>query len=123
MKISFKRLVKSFFNAFQGIKHACSQQNFFLMILLAMGSILLGYGLQISYYEWLILIVIIGLILSLEMFNTVAETTLDLIEPNLSPEVKKIKDVIAGTVLVACCMAVIVGGIIFIPKILIIFHF
>ena len=122
MKISINRLIKSFFNAIQGIKYACSQQNFFLMILLAIGTISFGFFLKVSYFEWLILLVIIGLILSLEMFNTVTETTLDLIEPNQCPKVKKIKDVIAGTVLVACLMAVLVGLIIFIPKIFVIIN-
>lgn len=117
MKISFRRLVRSVFNAFQGIEFACSQQNFFLMILLALGSLILGFWLKITYFEWLVLIVIIGFMLSLEMLNTVVETTLDFIEPNSSNKIRHIKDVIAGAVFIACLMALIIGFLIFLPKI------
>ncbi|MFA5360640.1 MAG: diacylglycerol kinase family protein [Candidatus Paceibacterota bacterium] len=118
MKISFKKWFQSVLNAFQGIKYACSQQNFFLMILLAIVSLGFGFWLKISYYEWLAIIIVIGSVLSLEMLNTMVETTLDIIEPNESSKVKQIKDIIAGAVLIACLMALIIGILIFLPKIL-----
>lgn len=117
MKIYLKRLIWSIFNAFEGIKYGISQQNFFLMILLAVGSLGFGFWLKISYFEWLLLIIVIGFILSLEMLNTVMETTLDFIEPNKSPKIKQIKDIIAGSVFIACLTALIFGAIIFLPKI------
>jgi len=51
------------------------------------------------------------------MLNTVMETTLDFIEPNKSPKIKQIKDIIAGSVFIACLTALIFGAIIFLPKI------
>jgi len=119
MKLSFKRLLKSVSNASQGIKYAFSQQNFFLMLLMAIGTLILAFWLRISYFEWLIMIFLIGSILSLEMLNTVLERTLDFLEPYISDKIKMIKDLIAGAVLLACLTAIILGFIIFFPKILI----
>lgn len=118
MKLSFKRLLKSLSNAFHGIKYTFSQQNFFLMLLMAIGTLILAFWLRISYFEWLIIIFLIGSILSLEMLNTVLERTLDFLEPYISDKIKMIKDLIAGAVLIACLTAIILGFIIFLPKIL-----
>ena len=117
MKLSFKKFLKSIFNAFQGIKYAFSQQSFFLMFLIAIGTLILAFWLQISYFEWLIIIFLIGTILSLEMFNTIFEKTLDFLEPYISDKIRMIKDLIAGAVLIACLTALILGFIIFLPKI------
>lgn len=119
MKLSFRRLLKSVNHASQGIKYSFSQQNFFLMFLIAIGTLILGFWLQISYFEWLIIIFLIGSILSLEMLNTVLERTLDFLEPYISDKIRMIKDLIAGAVLIACLTALILGFIIFLPKILI----
>jgi diacylglycerol kinase len=119
MKLSFKKLFESIFNAFQGIEYAFSQQNFFLMFFIAIGTLILGFWLQISYFEWLMIIFLIGFILSLEMLNTVLEKTLDFLEPYISDKIRMIKDLIAGAVLIACLTAITLGFIIFLPKILI----
>ena len=119
MKLSFKKFLKSISNAFHGIKYAFSQQNFFLMFLMAIGTLILAFWLRISYFEWLIIIFLIGSILSLEMLNTVLEKTLDFLEPYISDKIKMIKDLIAGAVFIACLTAIILGFIIFLPKILI----
>jgi len=119
MKLSFKRLFKSVNHAFHGIKYTFSQQSFFLMFLIAIGTLALGFWLRISYFEWLIIIFLIGSILSLEMLNTVLEKTLDFLEPYISDKIRMIKDLIAGAVLIACLTAFILGFIIFLPKILI----
>lgn len=124
MRISFKRLLRSLSHAFQGIRYVLSQQNFFLMLFVSIVILSLGFWLQISYFEWLIIIFLIGFILCLEMLNSVLEKTLDFLEPNTSDKIKEIKDLIAGAVFLACLTAVILGFIIFLPKILVtVFNF
>ncbi len=118
MKLSFKELLKSIYHASQGIKYVFLQQSFLLMFLIAIGTLILGFWLQIFYFEWLIIIFLIGSILSLEILNTVLEKTLDFLEPYISDKIRMIKDLIAGAVLIACLTALILGFIIFIPKIL-----
>jgi len=118
MKLSFRKLLKSIYHALQGIKDVFFQQNFFLMILATIGTLFLGFWLQISYFEWLIIIFLIGLVLSLEILNTVIERTLDFLEPYMSDKIRIIKDLIAGAVLLVCLTALILGLIIFLPKII-----
>jgi len=118
MKLSFKRFLKSIYNAFQGIKYVFLQQNFFLMVLIAIGTLILGFWLHISYFEWLIIISLVGFILSLEILNTVLERTLDFLEPYISDNIRMIKDLIAGVVFLACLTALILGFIIFLPKVI-----
>jgi len=122
MKLSIKRVLKSIFNAFQGIKYAFSQQSFFLMFFIAIGALILAFWLEISYFEWFIIIFLIGMILGLEVLNTVFEKTLDFLEPYISDKIKIIKDLVAGIVLIICLTALILGFIIFLPKILFIIH-
>ena len=118
MRISFKRLLRSFSCALQGIRYVLSQQSFFLMLFISIVILSLGFWLQISYFEWLIIIFLIGFILCLEILNSVLEKTLDFLEPNTSDKIKEIKDLIAGAVFLACLTAVVLGFIIFLPKIL-----
>jgi len=118
MFFSFRKWLRSLKFAWQGIKFAFTQQNFILMIIMAIGTIGLGFYFHLSYYEWLILILIIGLVLSLETFNTIWEKTLDFLEPNHSLPVKNLKDLAAGAVVIACLSALIIGFMIFFPKIL-----
>jgi len=88
MKLSFKKFLKSIENAFKGIKYVFLQQNFFLMVLITIGTLILGFWLQVLYFEWLIIIFLIGFILSLEILNTVLEKTLDFLEPYISDNIK-----------------------------------
>jgi diacylglycerol kinase (ATP) len=53
-----------------------------------------------------------------EAFNTALEFLTDLASPEPHPLAGKAKDVAAGAVLIAAIMAVIIGVIIFLPKIL-----
>ncbi|OIP76276.1 MAG: hypothetical protein AUK09_02300 [Parcubacteria group bacterium CG2_30_36_38] len=121
MKLSCQKLKQSLKNAFWGLKIALGQHSFLLMILITLLVLFLAWFLKISFLEWLIVILLIGLILSLEVFNTVLEKLLDFIEPNHSPRVKEIKDLIAAAVLVICLISLVLGLIIFLPKLIALF--
>ena len=118
MLFSFKKWLKSCFYAIEGIKYAFRQQNFVLITIIAFLAIGLGFVLKISYFEWLILILTIASVLSLEAFNTVWEKTMDFVEPSIFKKVKDIKDMAAGAVLIFCFFSLIIGAIIFLPKII-----
>jgi diacylglycerol kinase len=53
-----------------------------------------------------------------EIMNTAFEKTLDLVEPNHHPQVKLIKDMAAGAVLITAVTAVAIGLVIFPPYLL-----
>lgn len=123
MKFSLRKILKSFQYSFNGIKIHSQQHNFMGMLISALFVILLGFILQISYFEWLILILIIGMVLSLEALNTALEEILDYLEPHLSDKIKMIKDLIAGAVAIIIFASIIIGLIIFLPKILILLQY
>lgn len=119
MKFSLRKILKSFQYSFNGIKIHSQQHNFMGMLMSALFVIFLGFILQISYFEWLILILIMGMVLSLEALNTALEEMLDYLEPHLSDKIKMIKDLIAGAVAIIIFVSIIIGLLIFLPKILI----
>ena len=57
-------------------------------------------------------------VLITELINSLIERVIDYIKPELHPKAKIIKDISAAVVLVAAITSIIVGLIIFIPKIL-----
>jgi diacylglycerol kinase (ATP) len=67
--------------------------------------------------EKALLFIIIALVWGMEMLNSAIEKTLDFMTSRHHPEVKYIKDVMAGAVLVASCCSIIIGSIILLPKI------
>lgn len=80
--------------------------------------VILGFYTQISRTEWCIIILTCALVMALEAVNTAIETLTDLVSPEYHILAGKTKDVAAGAVLIAAIGAVIIGGLIFIPKFL-----
>jgi len=119
MKISLRKIFKSFQYSFHGLKIHSQQHNFMGMLISALFVILLGFILNISYFEWLILILIMSLVLSLEALNTSLEKTLDYLEPRFSDKIKMLKDLMAGGVAIVIFTSIIIGLMIFLPKIII----
>ena len=75
-----------------------------------------GFYFNISTTEWLIQIIAIGLVMSIEGLNTAIETMADFIHPERHHKIGFIKDVAAGSVFFASIAAIIVAFIIYIPK-------
>ena len=119
MKISLRKIFKSFQYSFHGLKIHSQQHNFMGMLISALFVILLGFILNISYFEWLILILIMSLVLSLEALNTTLEKTLDYLEPRFSDKIRMLKDLMAGGVAIVIFTSIIIGLMIFLPKIII----
>ncbi|UII29763.1 diacylglycerol kinase family protein [Fulvivirga ulvae] len=114
---SIKKNLKSFKYAFQGIKFLVKEENNFRYHLLAAAvAIALGFYLQVSTTEWLIIVTMIGLVLMAEAFNTSLEKFMDILHPELHPKVGKAKDIAAGAVLIIAIAAGIVGITIFAGK-------
>ena len=118
MKISLRKIFKSFQYSFHGLKIHSQQHNFMGMLISALFVILLGFILNISYFEWLILVLIMGLVLSLEALNTSLEKTLDYLEPRFSDKIRILKDLMAGGVAIVIFTSIIIGLMIFLPKII-----
>lgn len=75
-----------------------------------------GFYFELSKYEWIWIALAIALVWIAEALNTAIEKLCDLVEPNQSDYIKKIKDMAAGAVLIASIFALILGVIIFYSK-------
>lgn len=82
--------------------------------------VLCGWFFQVSSVEWMVISLLCGLVLMAELFNTALEKLLDFISPQHHHQVGLIKDIAAGAVLIISLTSLLIGMLIFIPKIL--FH-
>jgi len=113
---SIKRLLLSFKTAFEGLIFVFkSEPNFRLQILFATLALFLAYIFQLRTYEWIVVIILIGMVLVMEILNTALEQFTDLLKPRLHHYVKAIKDIMAASVFMTAIGAFIVGMIIFWP--------
>jgi len=119
---SFKKsrnFKESFNYALEGIKTGVSnERNLKIDIFMAILVVILGIIFKISTIEWIILVVLIGLVISLELVNTAIEEVVNLLSPDKQIHAKKAKDIAAGAVLVIATSSLIAGLIIFLPKII-----
>src|SRR3989344_8481947 len=109
---------KSFGYAIEGIIYSFKKGTHFkIHVAAAIIVVILGIGYSISTFEWLIVILISSAVISAETANTAIEETCDLLHPNIHPRAKLAKHCAAGAVLILSIAAIIIGLIIFIPKI------
>lgn len=114
-----KRLHRSFRYAARGIWHVMrSEANLRIHIAATALAITAGIVLGISGAEFAIVLLAIGLVLTLEVINTVIEDFLDILHPEHHAAVRRIKDTLAGAVLLAAFVALGVGVLIFGPYLL-----
>lgn len=111
-------LFQSFEVAFTGILNFFrSDRNGKIHLAVTILVIIAGGIFDISPTEWVFVLLSVALVIVAEMLNYAIEKVCDLIKPTPDPRVKIIKDVSAAAVLVAAMISVIVGIIIFLPKI------
>ncbi|HEX6977065.1 MAG TPA: diacylglycerol kinase family protein [Patescibacteria group bacterium] len=113
-----ENLFGSFGYAFAGIAKAFkSEPNLKVHLIAGVLALLTAYFFKVTKTEWLILALTITLVIILELINTVIETITDIVSPRYSPRAKIIKDVSAGAVAISAILAVIVGVVLFLPRI------
>ncbi len=76
----------------------------------------LGFTFAISNIEWMFLVFAIGLVFVAEALNSSIEIDMDLTSPEYHPYARDTKDVAAGAVLLSVTIAVIIGAVIFLPR-------
>ena len=115
---SLVRRGESFKDAVNGLRvFIKTTHNAWIHGFFAILAIYLGFYFHISTTEWLFIVLTIGLVLMAEAFNTALEFDMDLTSPEFHPYAKYTKDIAAGAVLIMSFIAVIIGLIIFVPKI------
>ena len=114
------KILRSFVFAFNGLRICFnSETNFKIHTLFAVVAILLGIAFKITAAEWLAVIFSIAFVVAMEMVNTAIEKLCDVVHPAFDSGITKVKDIAAGAVLLAAIGSVVTGGIIFLPKIII----
>ena len=102
-----------------GIKYTFKQErNLRIQLVFAICAIALGVFLKLSEIEFVFLILTIGLVLFAEMVNTSLEFLFDLYSEEYNDKIKCGKNIASGAVLITSIVSVIVGIILFLPKIL-----
>lgn len=112
----YHKRVLSFKYAFSGIKEALkTEPNLKFHFITALAVVFLGLFLGISKTDWVVVIFLIGLVISVELTNTAIEAVVDSFIDKQHPGAKLAKDISAGAVLTVSITAFIIGLIIFLP--------
>ena len=116
--ISGKKFFYSLKNGVRGLFVVSKENNFKIILSIAFLVIVLSVILPLKRWEYLFVIFSIGFVISIEMLNSKLERILDLVNPTYNKDVKDIKDISAGAVLVASATTLIIGILIFTPHLL-----
>ncbi len=114
-----KKLLQSIKYTIVGLKTAIKSERSMKFHLFFTVLVFIAGGLfRISIVEWVLVTICVGMVISLEIVNTAIERLVDVVSTERRPELGQIKDIAGGAVLVGAIIAVIVGALIFLPKII-----
>jgi len=112
-----KQRQNPFVHAIRGIWETYrSERNFKIHLGCAILTLVLGVWIRLSVADWCWVALCITLVFALELLNTAVEAVVNLLSPAYHPLAKKAKDAAAGAVLIGVIFALIVGALIFLPK-------
>jgi diacylglycerol kinase (ATP) len=115
---SIKDRIKSFGYALEGLRSFFkTQHNAWIHVLATFVVIVAGFIFKVSPKEWIALCFAIALVFISELFNTAIEFLCDKISPEIDPKIKLVKDISAAAVLIAAMVALVIGAIVFVPKV------
>jgi diacylglycerol kinase (ATP) len=117
---SWKARLKSFVYALEGIVSFFRwEHNAQIHLVITFLVLVLSVTLGVNKWEAIAVVFSIAFVWVAEMVNTAIEKTIDFVSAERHPQIKLIKDIAAGAVLIASLAAVVVGLFIFIPKLLV----
>lgn len=94
-----------------------TERNFKIHIIMSLIVFFMSLLFKLNPIEFCIILIMICIVLTLEIINTVIENIMDYLDKNYNEDIKRIKDISAGAVLISAIIAFVVGLIIFVPKI------
>lgn len=108
-----KKRILAFVHAFNGVLLASRDEPPMRVHLLAAALVTVaGFYFHITTTEWCMVVLCFGMVIAAELLNTSIEKLCDHLHPEKHPNIKYVKDVSAGAVLVVAAAAVIVGAVI-----------
>jgi len=117
-KFKIHERLNSFKYAFNGIKELIDNEpNVWIHLFATILVIVAGFLFKISLFEWIAIVFGIGFVITLEAINSSIEKLSDFASPGKNDQIKKVKDLAAAGVLISSATALIIGLIVFLPKI------
>lgn len=108
--------------AWRGIMEAIKlEKNFRIHLIVMSVVIILGFIFKLEAFEWIFIILAIQFVLVTELLNSIFERVLDYLNMDYHPQIKIMKDMSAGVVLLSAICSIIIGLIVFIPKFILLF--
>src|SRR5690606_10354862 len=115
----FTGRLKSVGYAIRGaVKLLTTEHSVVVQSFVGVAMIFAGFWFEISAVEWMLQILAMGLVLSVEGLNTAIEKIADFIHPDYHEKIGFIKGISAGAVMFAATAAIAIGLIIYLPKII-----
>jgi diacylglycerol kinase (ATP) len=122
-KFSIRSRLRSFKFAFNGIWSFIKEEpNARIHLFGAVVAIFLGIILRITLLEWSLIAIVAGMVFVAELINTSLEKISDILAPEWNEKIKRAKDYSAAAVLISAIISLVVGLIIFLPRILNLFR-
>ena len=116
-RLSLQSRMNSFGFAFRGIfKFFQQEPNAWIHLAATTCVFIAAVYFDVSNSEMIALIIVSAFVWVAEIFNTVIERIMDFISVKKEPEIEFIKDLAACGVLISAITAIVVGAIVFIPK-------
>lgn len=113
-----KKLIKSFVYAFEGFKFCLrSERNLRIHVSMIYYVLFFSAILKITALEVVLLVLCFGLVVSCELLNTAIELICDKEKAGFNYFIKRAKDIAAAAVFSTAVTAIIVGLIVFVPKV------
>ncbi len=107
-RYAYSGLIRFFFEEHNAIVH--------LLATIVVGALVIFF--RINGAELLALVIVTGGVWVAELLNTAIEQVMNKVSPEWHPKVKYIKDLAAAAVMLAALTALLVAGIIFIPRVI-----
>jgi len=118
-KFSWKQRGNSFSYAWDGIKGLLrTEHNSWIHLGLTIMVVVLSIYFRINLSEVVSLVIVTAMVWAAELFNTAIEKSMDFLSKDIQPQIKLIKDLAAAAVLITALAALVVGALIFIPRII-----
>lgn len=119
---SFQKRIKSFTYAFRGIMRLVKKEHNARIHLVALvGVVVAGLVFRLGIVDWMAVVFASGMVFISELFNTAIEKLADEVDPKWNERIGQVKDFAAGAVLVSALVAIFIGALVFIPRIMAMF--
>lgn len=120
--INPKSVFQTVKNSLNGFKwYAMEGKSIIIYLVGLIFEVIMGFAYHVNGLEWILIICILGIILSVELINTAIEATCDAITKEYNPLIKIAKDCGSAATFVIFTVAIILNIIIFYPKIVALF--